>query len=168
VASIGICFAAALLALTFGYSVALGAFIAGSLVASRGRPTNRALDPTSARSLRRHFLRVGGMLLDPRVPGGTWPMVLALMAVVIPKGLCGNGGAFLAGNGLRPSIQAGMSLDQIGEFSFIIAGVGTAAGVVRPFLFPVARSRLRRSPRSRHRGYPRQRPGRALRRPKTP
>jgi Kef-type K+ transport system membrane component KefB len=36
VASVGICFAAALLALSFGYSVALGAFIAGSLVAESG------------------------------------------------------------------------------------------------------------------------------------
>src|SRR5262249_10214158 len=36
VASVGICFAVALLALEFGYSVALGAFLAGSLIAESG------------------------------------------------------------------------------------------------------------------------------------
>jgi len=47
-------------------------------------------------------------------------------------------GAFLTGNGLRASVQSGMSLAQIGEFSFIIAAVGLAAGATRDFLYPVA------------------------------
>jgi len=47
-------------------------------------------------------------------------------------------GAFLTGNGLAPSIQAGMSLAQIGEFSFIIAALGTALHATGSFLYPVA------------------------------
>jgi CPA2 family monovalent cation:H+ antiporter-2 len=47
-------------------------------------------------------------------------------------------GTFIAGYGVRTSVQAGMSLGQIGEFSFIIAGVGLSIGVIRPFLYPVA------------------------------
>jgi CPA2 family monovalent cation:H+ antiporter-2 len=140
VASIGICFAAALLALTFGYSVALGAFIAGSLVAESGSGPRieHLIQPVRDLFVAIFFVSAG-MLLDPRVLVDHWPTVLALMTVVIlGKVLAVTAGAFLAGNGLRPSIQAGMSLAQIGEFSFIIAGVGTAAGVVRPFLFPVA------------------------------
>src|SRR5690606_38992448 len=46
--------------------------------------------------------------------------------------------AFLTGNGSRTSIQAGMSLAQIGEFSFIIAGLGISLNAVGHFLFPVA------------------------------
>ena len=47
-------------------------------------------------------------------------------------------GAFLTGGGVRTSVQAGMSLAQIGEFSFIIAGVGATLGATRDFLYPVA------------------------------
>ncbi len=47
-------------------------------------------------------------------------------------------GAFLAGYGTRTSVQAGMSLAQIGEFSFIIAGIGLASGATGDFLYPVA------------------------------
>jgi CPA2 family monovalent cation:H+ antiporter-2 len=47
-------------------------------------------------------------------------------------------GAFITSGGLRTSIQAGMSLTQIGEFSFIIAAIGTTAGVIRPHLYPIA------------------------------
>jgi CPA2 family monovalent cation:H+ antiporter-2 len=65
--------------------------------------------------------------------------VLVLTAVVVVGKLVGvSMGAFVAGNGVRLSIQAGMSLGQIGEFSFILATVGTNAGVLRSFLFPVA------------------------------
>jgi CPA2 family monovalent cation:H+ antiporter-2 len=47
-------------------------------------------------------------------------------------------GTFVAGSGVRDGVRAGMSLAQIGEFSFIIAGVGLATGAIRPFLYPVA------------------------------
>jgi CPA2 family monovalent cation:H+ antiporter-2 len=59
--------------------------------------------------------------------------------VVVTGKVLGVGlGAFVAGNGVRLSIQSGMSLAQIGEFSFIIAGLGTTTGLLRSFLFPVA------------------------------
>jgi CPA2 family monovalent cation:H+ antiporter-2 len=58
--------------------------------------------------------------------------------VIVGKVLAVTAGAFITGNGLRYSIQTGMSLAQIGEFSFIIAGVGLAAGATRSFFYPVA------------------------------
>ena len=65
--------------------------------------------------------------------------VLVLSAVVVVGKVLGVSlGAFVAGNGVRLSIQSGMSLAQIGEFSFIIAGLGATAGVLRGFFFPVA------------------------------
>ncbi|MGE0872175.1 MAG: TrkA C-terminal domain-containing protein, partial [Kofleriaceae bacterium] len=47
-------------------------------------------------------------------------------------------GAFLVGSGTRTSIAAGMSLAQIGEFSFIIAGLGISLGAIGEFLYPIA------------------------------
>ena len=58
-ASIGICFAIALLAQAFGYSVALGAFIAGSLVAESGEEEqHRQAGRAGPRHVRGHLLRV--------------------------------------------------------------------------------------------------------------
>jgi CPA2 family monovalent cation:H+ antiporter-2 len=140
VASIGICFAAALLALSFGYSVALGAFIAGSLVAESG---HEAEIETLVRPVRDMFAAIFfvsvGMMIDPTALTEHWGAVLVLtLAVVIGKVLAVTIGAFLAGHGRRTAMKAGMSLAQIGEFSFIIASVGVAAGMIRGWLYPVA------------------------------
>ena len=140
VASIGICFAAALLALSFGYSVALGAFIAGSLVAESGHD---AEIETLVRPVRDMFAAIFfvsvGMMIDPTALAEHWGAVFALtLAVIIGKVLAVTIGAFLAGHGRRTAMKAGMSLAQIGEFSFIIASVGVASGAIRGWLYPVA------------------------------
>ncbi|MGI9043244.1 MAG: cation:proton antiporter [Gemmatimonadaceae bacterium] len=137
---IGLCFAAAYLAYTFGYSVALGAFIMGSLVAESGEAVRieRLVHPVRDMFVAIFFVSVGS-LIDPRVIGDYWVAVVALSLLVITgKVIAVTAGSFITGNGLRHSIQAGMSLAQIGEFSFIIAGVGLASGVIRPFIYPVA------------------------------
>jgi CPA2 family monovalent cation:H+ antiporter-2 len=140
VASIGICFAAALIALAFGYSVALGAFIAGSLIAESG---HEAEIETLVRPVRDMFAAIFfvsvGMIIDPTALTEHWRAVLALtLAVIFGKVLAVTTGAFLAGHGRRTAMKAGMSLAQIGEFSFIIASVGVVSGVVRGWLYPVA------------------------------
>ena len=140
VASIGICFGLALLAQSFGYSAALGAFLAGSLVAESGEEKNveRLVEPVRDMFAAVFFVSVG-MLIDPRLVGQHWGAVLALTAaVVVGKVLSVSVGSFLTGNGLRTSIQTGMSLAQIGEFSFIIAGLGIALRATDAFLYPVA------------------------------
>jgi len=80
-----------------------------------------------------------GMLIEPRQVLHHAGAVATLVVVVLAGKLLGVAvGSFLAGNGLKTSIRAGLSLAQIGEFSFIIVGVGTSLGVVRGFLYPVA------------------------------
>ena len=140
VTTVGICFAAALVALSFGYSVALGAFIGGALVAESGQATRieHLVAPVRDMFAAIFFVAVG-MMIDPKLVAENWLAVLVLTVVVIVgKVVSVSFGAFLAGYGTRTSVQSGMSLAQIGEFSFIIAGVGLAAGATRPFLYPVA------------------------------
>ena len=140
VASIGICFAAAWLALSFGYSVALGAFIAGSLVAESGeeKVVEHLIRPVRDMFAAIFFVAVG-ILIDPAIILQHWGAVLSLAAVVIAgKVLFVSTSSFLTGNSVRTSVQAGMSLAQIGEFSFIIAAVGLSSGATRDFLYPVA------------------------------
>jgi monovalent cation:H+ antiporter-2, CPA2 family len=140
VASIGICFAAALLALSFGYSVALGAFIAGSLVAESGQQVEieQLVRPVRDMFAAIFFVSVG-MMIDPTALAQHWVAVVSLtLAVIVGKVFAVTIGAFLAGHGRRAAMKAGMSLAQIGEFSFIIAGVGVASGAIGGWMYPVA------------------------------
>ncbi len=140
VASIGLCFGVALLAQAFGYSVALGAFIAGSLVAESGEEQQvvRLVEPVRDVFAAVFFVSVG-MQIDPALVARHWPAVAVLTAVVVLGKVLGVSlGAFLTGAGMRTSVQAGMSLAQIGEFSFIIAALGLSLQATREFLYPVA------------------------------
>jgi CPA2 family monovalent cation:H+ antiporter-2 len=67
-----------------------------------------------------------------------WLVVVLVIVVIGGKVLAVSSGVFLTGAGLRPAVQAGMSLAQIGEFSFIIASIGLATGSTRNFIYPVA------------------------------
>ncbi len=139
VASIGICFGVALLASEFGYSVALGAFIAGSLVAESGeaRQIEHLIQPVRDMFAAIFFVSVG-MLIDPSLIAAHWAAVLVLTVVVIVGKLFSVFvGAFLTGHGTRTSVQAGLSLAQIGEFSFIIASLGLSLKATGDFLYPV-------------------------------
>jgi CPA2 family monovalent cation:H+ antiporter-2 len=140
VASIGLCFLTAYIAQLAGYSVALGAFLAGSLVAESGHgdTIEHLLRPVRDVFAAIFFVSVG-ILIDPALVLEHWPAVVVLTIVVIGGKIGGvTLGAFLTGSGTRTAIQAGMSLAQIGEFSFIIAALGLALGATRDFLYPVA------------------------------
>lgn len=140
VASLGLCFAFALLAQELGYSVALGAFIAGSLISESGKAhlVMQLVRPVRDVFAAVFFVAVG-MLIDPALVVEHWLAVVVLTAVVmIGKVIAVSSGAFLAGQGTQTSLRAGMSMAQIGEFSFIIASLGLSLGVVRDFLYPVA------------------------------
>ncbi|HEX2220262.1 MAG TPA: cation:proton antiporter [Gemmatimonadales bacterium] len=140
VTAMGICFAVAYLAQAFHYSVALGAFLAGSLVAESGeeRAIEQLVQPIRDMFAAIFFVAVG-MLIDPRLIVEHWRAVVVFtLLVVAGKILFVSLGAFLAGYGTRTSVQTGMSLAQIGEFSFIIAGIGLATGATREFIYPIA------------------------------
>jgi monovalent cation:H+ antiporter-2, CPA2 family len=140
IVAVGICFAGALLASRFGYSVALGAFAAGTLVAESGtaRVVERLVAPVRDLFAAVFFVAVG-MMIDPRLIVQHWVAVLVLTAVVIVGKLFGVGiGAFFVGHGVRRSLRAGLSMAQIGELSFIIAALGLSLGATREFLYPVA------------------------------
>ncbi len=140
VASVGVCFALSLVAEKAGYSVALGAFVAGSLVAEsgEGHRIERLVAPLRDVFAALFFVSVG-MIVDPLMVWAHLPAVFALTAVVLVGQVASvGGGAFLSGNDVRTSVRAGMSLAQIGEFSFIIAALGRDSRAVGDHLYPVA------------------------------
>jgi monovalent cation:H+ antiporter-2, CPA2 family len=139
VVSIGICFSTALLVQQIGYSVALGAFLAGSLVAESGEEkiVERLVEPVRDMFAAIFFVSVG-MMIDPGVVGTHWPTIAGFTLLVI-AGKIGavSVAAFLTGAGARTAVQAGMTMAQIGEFAFIIAAAGFASGVTPPEHYPI-------------------------------
>jgi K+:H+ antiporter len=140
VTSIALCFGTAFAAEAAGYSVALGAFLAGSLVAESGKGSEveHLVEPIRDLFAAVFFVSVG-LMIDPVLVLEHWRAVVVLsLVVIVGKFVSVTIGAFVTGGGARTSIQVGMAVTQIGEFSFIIAGLGLSLGATREFLYTVA------------------------------
>ncbi|MBL9080735.1 MAG: cation:proton antiporter [Planctomycetales bacterium] len=140
VTSIGTAFGLAFLAEQFEYSAALGAFLAGSLVAESGveKTIEELVEPVRDVFAAIFFVSVGTMI-DPRQIAEHWFLVLTfILAVVFGKIFSVTLGCLLWGRSLQTSLKCGMSLAQIGEFSFIIASVGIATKATDGLLYSVA------------------------------
>jgi monovalent cation:H+ antiporter-2, CPA2 family len=140
VATVGLCFAFAILAEHAGYSVALGAFLAGSLVAESGEAEQIEHLVAPLRDIFGAVFFVSvGMMIDPKLIAEHWQALILLTAAVVGGKIFGvTFASMLSGVGTKTSIEAGMSLAQIGEFSFIIAGAGLKTGAARDFLYTLA------------------------------
>ena len=140
VVSLGLCFLMVVLATKAGFSAALGAFIMGSILAETTLAEKIEHLVQSVKDLFGAVFFVSvGMLIDPALLMQHWFPVLCITAVVIiGKSVSVTIGSMLAGKGLKQAIQAGMSMSQIGEFSFIIAALGLSFKVTSSYLYPIA------------------------------
>lgn len=138
--SLGLCLGMVVLATKVGFSPALGAFVMGSILAetTKAEKIEHLVKPVKNLFAAVFFVSVG-ILIDPAVivkHGG--PVLLITVLTIAGKFLSSSIGAVLSGQPLKQSIQAGMSLAQIGEFSFIIATLGLTLKVTSDFLYPIA------------------------------
>ncbi len=137
--SLGLCFAMVALANKLGFSSALGAFVMGSILAETVESEHIAHITCNIKDLFGAIFFVSvGMMVDPAVIVGHWGTILVLtIAAMGGILLFSSMGVLLAGKGLYTAVHAGFSLAQLGEFSFIIAGLGCSLGVMREFIYPV-------------------------------
>jgi CPA2 family monovalent cation:H+ antiporter-2 len=140
VTALGLCFGVALTASMLGYSVALGAFLIGAVIAeTRQIHQIEALTAPVRDMFSAIFFVTIGMLI---VPGMLWeylwPIAIISLVVVVGKVITCSFGVFIGGRDLRTSLSVGMGLAQIGEFSFIIATLGLTLEVTSDFLYPIA------------------------------
>ncbi|MCX2473802.1 cation:proton antiporter [Pedobacter sp. MC2016-05] len=140
VVSLALCLVMVLLAVKVGFSPALGAFIMGSILAETTQAEKIEHLTKSVKDLFAAVFFVSvGMLIDPKIlVDYALPIVIVTMATILGKFLSSSLGALLSGQPLKTSVQAGMSLAQIGEFSFIIATLGLTLKVTSDFLYPIA------------------------------
>jgi CPA2 family monovalent cation:H+ antiporter-2 len=140
VAVLGLLFGFCLIVVRMGYSVALGAFVIGVIVAEASSlpRIERLIAPIRDMFSAIFFVAIG-LLLDPAILRDyAGPVAAATVAVVLGKALARTAGSFAAGQDAHTSLRIGMSLAQIGEFSFIIATLGLTLNVTSSFLFPIA------------------------------
>lgn len=140
VVSLALCFFMVALAAKAGFSEALGAFIMGSILAETTHAEKIEQLVKSVKDLFAAVFFVSvGMLINPAVlVAYAGPVLLLTVIVIVGKTVNVTVGALIAGQPLRQSIQTGMSMSQIGEFSFIIANLGLSFRVISPHLYPLA------------------------------
>ncbi|MFO7802653.1 MAG: cation:proton antiporter [Desulfovermiculus sp.] len=130
--TLGLCFSIALLTSKFGLSLSLGAFLAGLLISESEYSLNalEGILPFRDVFTSLFFISIGmllnvGFFLDHI-------MIVALISVtvLVVKALIATGAGLIIGYPLRVAAQSGLGLAQVGEFSFVLAGVGLSAGLI--------------------------------------
>lgn len=140
VVALGLCLFMVMIATQVGFSPALGAFVMGSIFSEtrEGKRIEHLFTPVRDLFGAIFFVSVG-MLIELNVLKEHFGVVVLLTVVTIfGKLMSSTVGALISGRSLKNSVQAGMSLAQIGEFSFIIATLGLTLEVTSDFLYPIA------------------------------
>ena len=139
VVAMGLCFSMAVFSVTCGFSLELGAFVMGSILAGTvmAERMERVIGPVKNLFGSVFFISVG-MMVDPHVLTQYWWEILILALVVITGMIIfGTLGMLVTGQNLKVAMESGFTLTQVGEFSFIIASLGMSLGVLNESLYPI-------------------------------
>lgn len=139
IVSMGLCLGMAVFSVACGFSLALGAFVMGSILAgtSFAERIEHLTIPIKDLFGSVFFISVG-MMVNPEVIVQYWLPILILSGVVIAGMIFfGTFGMLLTGQTLRVAVESGFSLTQIGEFAFIIASLGMSLGVLDSQIYPI-------------------------------
>jgi len=140
IGAIALCLGMVVLADRAGFSAALGAFMMGSILSETlyGEKIEHLITPVKDLFGAIFFVSVG-MLINPALlVQYAGPVLLLTVLVIAGKLFNVTIGALIAGKPLRQAVQAGASMTQIGEFSFIIATLGVSLKVTGDYLYPIA------------------------------
>lgn len=137
---LGLCFGVSLLAAKAGFSIALGAFLIGAVIAETKQGHSIVQSMGSVRDMFTAIFFVSiGMLIDPSILSQYWiPILLITVITIIGKVASCSLITFLTGYDSQTAMKVGLGLAQIGEFSFIIAQLGLDTKVTSSFLYPIA------------------------------
>ncbi len=139
ITAIGLCLIMVTIAAKYNYSVALGAFIMGSILSetTQVKRIEHLIAPLKDVFGAIFFVSVG-MLLDPKViVDNFWHVALLSLVIIIGKVISVFIGSLATGQTLKTSVHASFSKAQIGEFSFIIAALGQSLNVINAELYPI-------------------------------
>lgn len=139
IVSVALCLLLVIVTTHFHYSSALGAFIMGSILAETQQVARikKLVQPIRNIFAAVFFVSVG-MLIDPKMIILYWPTILLISIITICGKVLSSGiGAYLTGQNPTNSLRIGFSMAQIGEFSYIIVGLGVALSVISDKLYAI-------------------------------
>ena len=137
--ALGLCLGMVLTAEEAGFSSALGAFVMGSILAEtvESHRIEKLMTPLKNVFAAIFFISVG-MLINPSSLVEYWYSILWVsLVVIVGMILFGTLGCWWGGQTMHDSMLTSFSFVQIGEFSFIIASLGTSLGVLHPAIYPI-------------------------------
>ena len=137
--ALGLCLGMVLTAEEAGFSSALGAFVMGSILAEtvESHRIEKLMTPLKNVFAAIFFISVG-MLINPASLAEYWYSILWVsLVIIVGMILFGTLGCWWGGQTMRDSMLTSFSFVQIGEFSFIIASLGTSLGVLNPVIYPI-------------------------------
>lgn len=137
--SIALCLLMVIIAANVGFSPALGAFIMGSIIAetTQAEHIEHLVKPVKNLFGAVFFVSVGMLINPDTLYEYAFPVLVLTLVTILGQSISSTLGALLSGQPLKQSVQTGMSLSQIGEFSFIIATLGITLKVTNDFLYPI-------------------------------
>lgn len=139
IVSLGLCLGMVMIATKAGFSSALGAFVMGSILAEtvEAEHIEHLIKPVKDLFGAIFFVSVG-MMIDPLLLWEyKYPIIIITLVVMVGQICFSSFGVLLSGQPVKIAIQSGFSLAQIGEFAFIIAGLGLTLKVTDHFLYPI-------------------------------
>ena len=150
--SMGLCLGMAVFSVACGFSLALGAFVMGSILAgtSYAERIERVTMPVKDLFGAVFFISVGMMVQPATIVEYAGPILILSAVVIVGMIVFGTFGMLVTGQSLKVAIETGFSLTQIGEFSFIIASLGMSLGVLEPSIYPFYEIVKRHLPRRLH------------------
>jgi len=136
----GLLFGLAVIAQRAGYSLALGAFLLGTIVAETPHRTQVERTFEGMRDVFTAVFFVAiGMQIDLRLLWNSIGMVLGVAAfTMVVRSTAMTIGLSIIGTSPRDALRVGLTVTPIGEFSFIIAQLGVMAAVVPDTFYPMA------------------------------
>ena len=135
--ALALCLGMVYLAVHSGFSAALGAFIMGSLLSATvdSERIEKMVVPIKNFFGAVFFVSVGMMIQVTSLSQYIVPILIISSIVIIGQVIFATAGVLLSGQDLKTSVSAGFSLTQIGEFSYIIGGLGLSLGVIENALY---------------------------------
>ena len=139
ITSLALCFGLALIAYQLGLSAAAGAFLVGMVLGDTEHSVEISwiINPLRDMFAALFFVSLG-MLMDIFTFGDyLLPALLVSAVFILGKVISDTAGALLSGHDGRTSLQVGMGMPQMGEFSLAMVKTGTEHGAIGSFLNPV-------------------------------
>ncbi len=136
----GLLFGMSILSVKSGYSLALGAFLLGTIVAETPHrvQVERLFEGMRDIFTAVFFVAIGMQINLGELWGAAGVVVALAVFAVVVRASATSLGLMLVGGEARDSIRVGLSVTPIGEFSFIIAQLGVSAAVLPGKYYPIA------------------------------